>query len=138
LLCGVITFSSCIASPMVTIMVCFTRILIPIGAWLGTGCIKHCVQVANVVRDVARRVMNGNFSVPQYGLEQLRQMLAMGPYQFLNTPPPKSQQLITEDEVMQVGAWNRQKAIDDADIDRVVRKCCLLTLAHNSPLVPCC
>jgi hypothetical protein len=73
------------------------------------------------VHDVARRVANGTFSVPQYGLEQLRQMLSTGPYQFLATPPPKSQQYISEDEVMQVQTWDRQKAIDDADIDRVVR-----------------
>jgi hypothetical protein len=87
------------------------------------GYIELALQVRIILRDVAQRVAGGSFSVPQHGLDQLRQMLVMGPYQFLNAPAPEAQQLISEEETGQVVTWSQQKAIEDGNIDRTV---CLL------------
>jgi 5,10-methenyltetrahydromethanopterin hydrogenase len=85
------------------------------------GYIELALQVRSILRDVAQRVAGGSFSVPQHGLDQLRQMLVMGPYQFLNAPPPEAQHLISEEEIGQVVTWNHQEAIEDANINRAVR-----------------
>ena len=66
------------------------------------------MQVTPMLRDLERKVARGDFTPPQHGIDQLRQLLTMGPYQFLKTPLPRCHDLINEDDMSQVVTWDRQ------------------------------
>lgn len=74
-----------------------------------------------MVRDLERRIARADFAPPEHGIEQLRQLLTMGPYQFLKTPLPRCHDLINEDDMSQVVLWDRQSVIAVASSSFQVR-----------------
>jgi hypothetical protein len=70
---------------------------------------QHCymLQVNRMLKDLALRLDRGPLEMQEYGRQQLAQMLAVGPFSYLNIPAPGCAATLSEESISRISVWNR-------------------------------
>ena len=100
------------------------RVLAPALTSARDKLLQAAVGVEKLARGVLRRIDSGHFDVPDQSMEQLKRMLRVGSYKYLNVPLPAGvlERADDKEDDMGVCTWSREsatahkKALHDKDV----------------------
>jgi hypothetical protein len=60
-----------------------------------------------MLKELALRLDRGTLEMQEYGRQQLKQMLAVGPFCYLNIPIPECASFLSAESIIKFSVWKR-------------------------------